>query len=167
LAGSGGIRTRRASREDLDVICRLWRHLMDYHESFDPRFELDREAEAEFKQYVLDILDNYLHAVFVATRDEKVLGYTIVAEMENPAVFRLKRYGFVCEICVDPQTQGAGVGQALYERAVRWFKRRNLSVVQLNVAPGNEAGRKFYERLGFKPFLNILWLDLEAPGKRD
>lgn len=154
------IQTRRAALEDIGHIVRLWRHLMDGHHALDARFALDCRAEEAFAEYLQDILGNYLHAVFVATREEEVIGYAIVAEMDNPPVFELKRYGFVCEICVGPGQEGQGVGKVLFERATRWFKRRGLSVVQLNVSPHNVRGMRFYEQLGFKPFLNILWLDL-------
>jgi ribosomal protein S18 acetylase RimI-like enzyme len=139
--------------------------MMDAHRALDARFALDRRADEEFAEYLREILDNYLHGIFVATREEEVVGYAIVAEMENPPVFEPKRYGFVCEICVAPRQEGQGIGKVLFERTRRWFERRGLTVVQLNVSPRNERGLKFYEELGFKPFLNILWLDL-AQGRR-
>jgi len=154
------IKTRRAALEDIGPIARLWRHMMDGHRALDVRFALDRRAEEEFAEYLRDVLENYLHAVFVATREEEIVGYAVVAEMENPPVFELKRYGFVCEICVAPRQEGQGIGKVLFERATRWFKLRGLTVVQLNVSPHNARGVRFYEQLGFKPFLNILWLDL-------
>ncbi len=160
------IQTRRAAQDDLPEICRLWRHMMEAHQQLHrDGFALDRAADNEFLTYLQDILENYLHAVFVATKDERVAGYAIVAEMENPSVFALKRYGFICEICVDPALQGGGVGHALFERARRWFERRGLKVVQLNVAPGNQAAKRFYENLGFQPFLETLWVDLKPPRK--
>lgn len=161
------IKTRRAAADDAGAIGHLWRHMMDAHRALDARFALDRRAGEEFAEYLQDILGNYLHAVFVATREEEVVGYTIVAEMENPPLFELKRYGFLCEICVDPRHEGQGIGKALFERATRWFKRRGLTVVQLNVSPGNDKGLRFYGELGFKSFLNILWLDLLQDRKAE
>ena len=126
--------------------------MMDSHASLHPKgFALDPRSDEEFQTYLREILSNYLHAVFIATRKEEVVGYTIIAEMENPPVFSLKRYGFICEICVDPGCQGEGIGKVLFDRAARWFKRRELNIIQLNVSNGNEAGMKFYNRLGFAP----------------
>jgi GNAT superfamily N-acetyltransferase len=155
------IRTRRAGIEDAPAIKGLWRHMMDYHVELDPRFAMDGRANEHFELYLTDTLNNFDHAVFVATRENQIVGYTIVAEMENPAVFKLKRYGFICEICTGPEHKGKGVGRVLFDRAVRWCKRRGLEVVQLNASPLNEAGKTFYQQLGFKPFLDILWLDLK------
>lgn len=163
---TSSVQTRRAGRDDLPEIGRLWRHMMEAHRKLHPEgFTLDRAADSEFLAYLTDILENYLHAVFVATKEDCVVGYAIVAEMENPSVFALKRYGFICEICVDPALQGGGVGHALFGRARRWFERRGLTVVQLNVAPGNQAAKRFYENLGFQPFLETLWMDLKPPRK--
>lgn len=159
------VKTRRAAPEDHPEVVRLWRHMMDYHHSLDPRFALDRRANEEFAQYLVDIQESFLHAIFVATVGEQIVGYIIVAEMDNPAVFAMKRYGFVCEVCVDPEHTGEGIGHLLFERAFRWFRRRGLTSVQLNVSPRNESGLHFYHQLGFRPFLEVLWKDLEEDKK--
>jgi ribosomal protein S18 acetylase RimI-like enzyme len=160
--------TRRAARSDADAISALWRQMMDYHARLDDRFALDPGASQDFTAYLDDILENYIYAVFVACErgKEQILGYTIVTEMDNPPVFRLKRYGFISEICVAEGHQGRGVGKALLDRANRWFRRRGLKVAQLNVSPHNKTGLEFYHKRGFSTFLEILWLDLEEDKKR-
>ena len=140
--------------------------MMEDHQSFDSRFQLDARADEEFEEYFSTILGSYSNAIFVATGADSVVGYTIVAEMENPAVFELKKYGFLCEISVDPGFAGRGVGRILFDRARRWFKRRGLEVIQLNVSRKNEPGLRFYSQLGFRPFLDILWLDLQSPKNK-
>lgn len=159
------LKTRRASSDDFPAIGRLWKAMMDRHQQGDARFTLERGAATAFQRYLHDVLNNYYYAIFVSTIDAEVVGYAIIAEMDNPEVFQLKKYGFICEISVDENRQRRGIGQALFDRAKRWFLRRGLKVVQLNVSPRNREALEFYHKLGFEPFLEILWKDLAPPGE--
>jgi len=93
VSDTPSIQTRRAAQDDLPEICRLWRQMMEAHQQLHREgFALDRAADNEFLTYLKDILENYLHAVFVATKDERVAGYAIVAEMETPKLAWLKQH---------------------------------------------------------------------------
>jgi len=156
------VRTRRAVPEDIPAIGRLWRQMIDFHSSLDSHFALNPQADAHYEEHLSNLIEDYLFAVYVAFTEEGTAGYVIIAEMENPPFFEPRRYGFICEICVDNHFQGRGVGKSLVERAVRWCRRRQLKSLQLNTSPKNETALQFYAKQGFKPFLTTLWLDVEV-----
>jgi ribosomal protein S18 acetylase RimI-like enzyme len=47
--------------------------------------------------------------------------------------------------------QGAGLGSALMAEAERRAAERGAGQLELGVEPGNDAARRFYRRLGYRP----------------
>jgi ribosomal protein S18 acetylase RimI-like enzyme len=151
---------RRATLEDLPDITRLWKAMMDYHRSFDERFDLVNNAEEIYLEHLTSHLSNFDYGLFVAVEDESVIGYTIGMILNNPAVFTLDRYGFVSEMAVDEAHQRKGTGKMLWNHLQKWFQRRGIQVMQLNVSHRNEKGYRFWKKMGCDEFLTIMWHDI-------
>lgn len=152
---------RRGEDQDIPRIVDLWLELARNHESVDDRFLLKPNPEQTYREQITELLANPEVACFVAVDCGQVVGYTLVMIWTNPEFFALDRYGFVAEISVSPSAREKGIGKLLWERSRRWFARKGVSVVQLNVSPKNQAGMKFWSNAGFDEFLKILWIDLE------
>lgn len=56
----------------------------------------------------------------------------------------------ILSIAVAARAQGVGVGTALMEHALRYFRRSRAPRVRLEVRPWNEPARRMYEELGFE-----------------
>lgn len=152
--------TRRARREDFPRLVELWREMMDFHTGLDPRFQTAPAGREAYLQFLEETSRQLDAAIFVAEREDRLLGYTIASILVNPAIYALPQYGYISEMAVDEASRGAGVGHALWQAAAEWLGRRGLTVVQLNVSPLNERGQKFWRGLGFRDFLEILWCDI-------
>ena len=156
------MKIRRMTHDDVEAISLLWLEMMREHETRDPRFELASGApEKNFSDYLLDILGKQDAVVYVAEEEDRVVGYVLALILENPGIFELKRYGFIGEMSVSRDLRRQGVGHLLWERVRRWFVRKGVTVVQLNVSPKNRSGVAFWNALGFADFLEIKWCDLE------
>ncbi len=134
--------------------------MMVYHRSFDARFELVPDAEDIYLQHLTSNLSNFDYGLFVAEIDETITGYAIGMILNNPAVFQLDRYGFVSEMAVDETYQRRGIGGELWKHLQRWFQRRGVQVMQLNVSPRNTKGFEFWKKMGCNEFLTIMWHDI-------
>ncbi len=154
------ITIRRARVSDFDTITMLWKEMMNLHLTHDPRFKLAPNHESAYKEYLLSIYENYDYAIFVAEKEGIVLGYTIGMILNNPPVFDLERYGFIAEMSVAEASQNTGVGKELWIHIRRWFYRRGITVMQLNVSPLNERGYRFWKKMGCTEFLHIMWHDI-------
>ncbi len=152
-----GVEIRRATPDDLPNVVDLWLEMMEYHLTLDPRFELARDSKAAYGEYLQTILDNYEYAIFLAEADHRIIGYTIGMILTNPAVFSLARYGFIAEMMVTQSQQRNGIGNLLWTHVRRWFHRRGVDVIQLNVSPHNKKGYNFWKRVGCTEFLHIMW----------
>ncbi len=85
--------------------------------------------------------------------NEHVLGYCF-CQYKGPATSKcIKPFSqfFIDDLCVDESARGQKVGQQLFEYAKEEAKRRGCYEVSLNVWEGNDAARKFYEKMGMKP----------------
>lgn len=151
---------RRARKEDFPFITTLWKEMMDYHNSLDTHFELVADSEAAYMEYLYSIMENYDYAIFVAEMENTIVGYTIGMILNNPAVFALERYGFIAEMAVSGDHQHHGIGHTLWIHVRRWFHRRGIKVIQLNVSPRNQKGYSFWKKSGFDEFLHIMWHDI-------
>ena len=156
---------RKATLSDIYDIRDLWISMMDYHKEFDNRFTIVARGPERFLEYCKNIIKNSSYHVLVAEVDNTVVGYVISAIFENPEIFILSRYGFLAEMSVAADYRGSGIGKKLWARTVKWFRKEGINTVQLNVSYLNESGINFWNSLGFKPFLHILWNDLSnLPG---
>ncbi len=154
------ITVRRGRESDLQAVSDLWHAMMVMHTALDSRFEVAMGSDEAYQAYLRTILDSFDYGLFVAVRDNKVVGYCIAMILTNPAVFALPRYGFISECMVSTEHQRCGIGGLLWEHVRRWLKRRGMTVIQLNVTPRNEKGYRFWQKVGCSEFLHIMWHDI-------
>jgi ribosomal protein S18 acetylase RimI-like enzyme len=58
--------------------------------------------------------------------------------------------GQIPNLAVDPAHQGRGLGRALLEHALAFFRERKLTVARIETLEQNPIGQKLYPSLGFK-----------------
>ncbi len=154
------INIRRGRNSDLDAVTQLWRSMMEMHCELDNRFEVAVGSDEAYRAYLQTILDSFDYGLFVAELNNEVIGYCIGMILTNPAVFALQRYGFISECMVAEKYQRDGVGHKIWDHVRRWFKRRGMTVIQLNVTPRNKKGYRFWQKVGCTEFLHIMWHDI-------
>ncbi len=158
----GSMKIRRMIHEDIGPISTLWLEMMREHERRDHHFALATDhPEQSFCEYLEGILQKQDAVVYVAEESGGVVGYVLALILDNPEIFELQKYGFIGEMSVAQQVRRQGTGRLLWESAKKWFRRKGITVVQLNVSPKNETGIPFWSSLGFGDFLEIKWCDLE------
>lgn len=61
-----------------------------------------------------------------------------------------KANGHVCQVSVNPEAHGSGLGRALVSRALRSFREQGLASATLSVTASNARAHRLYERFGFE-----------------
>jgi GNAT superfamily N-acetyltransferase len=98
--------------------------------------------------------------VLVAEQDGAVVGY-VYAAIEPLSWKDLRdECGFIHDLLVTEQARGAGVGEALLNRAIEWLRERGMPRVVLGTAARNEGARRLFERRGFRPTMIEMTLEL-------
>lgn len=156
------ITIRRGTREDVAAVSGLFLELMAFHEDLDARFAPGRTARAAFENHLLgSILRSQSAVLFVAERDGALVGFlTARIEYAGP-IYRHGDHGFISDAYVGEEHRRHGVGRRLAEAAGAWFRRRGVAHVRVSVATCNDTARTFWRDMGFRPFMERLWLDLD------
>jgi ribosomal protein S18 acetylase RimI-like enzyme len=83
--------------------------------------------------------------VFVAVDEVSgvVIGY--VTMRLNDA----SKIGWIPNLAVDPAHQNKGLGRALLEHAIEFFRQRGMQVAKIETLEQNPVGQKLYPSLGF------------------
>ncbi len=141
---------RSARQEDAAAIARLWEHLVAYHQTLDG--DLPQAAAEGGKRYaerLINRLDDTHTQVFVAEEGGKVVGYVlgVIADFV-PEMFMPTIGGFLADIYVEDSNRRTGIGRALVETLMDWFRSRSVRYVEWYVASNNTAGRAFWQAVG-------------------
>ncbi len=159
---------RRAEDKDIDRILELLLQVCNVHADIRPDLFIHNGTKYSREDLHEIIIDDG-RPIFVAVDDEhgnadsdandndnvneSVLGYCF-CQYKGPATSKcIKPFSqfFIDDLCVDEKERGRKVGQKLFEYAKEEAKRRGCYEVSLNVWEGNDAARKFYEKMGMKP----------------
>ncbi len=81
--------------------------------------------------------------VFVAEMDATSAGY-ISTRVDHAA-----RIGAIPNLAVLPAHRQGGVGRALMDRALAYFREQGMELVRIETLEGNATGRQFYPSCGF------------------
>jgi ribosomal protein S18 acetylase RimI-like enzyme len=144
---------RRATAADLPHIGRLGALMVDVHHRFDPaRFLPSGEGTAAaYGAFLGRQLEAPDGTILVAEVAGDVIGYAYAA-LEGFDYMALRGpAGVLHDVIVDPEHRQHGAGRLLVEAALRWMESRGASQVVLATATGNEAARRLFHRLGFRP----------------
>jgi ribosomal protein S18 acetylase RimI-like enzyme len=85
--------------------------------------------------------------VVVAAEDDKLLGACLW--LMTFSTFRAAKGMYVVDLFVDAAARNRNIGLALLKEAARRAIGRGATFIKLEVDTGNEAGARFYERIGF------------------
>ncbi len=83
--------------------------------------------------------------VFVAEEaGGRVVGYV------TTRVNHASSLGWIPNLAVDPSHQGRGLGRALLQHAIEFFRREGLQVAKIETLEQNAVGQSLYASLGFR-----------------
>lgn len=102
--------------------------------------------------------------VFVAEDEAgRVLGYVTTRLSASTGI------GWIPNIAVSPDCQGAGIGRALLRRAVDHLRERGMSVAKIETLAHNEIGKRLYPSVGFVEITRQIHyaMRLDAPSMLD
>ena len=100
-----------------------------------------------------------LRVSFVCVEDDRMLGL-IAGHLTR----RLGCEGELQWISVRPECRGLGVASGLFCRLAKWFVAHHARRICVDVAPSNDAARRFYARHGaedLKPHW-MVWIDIRS-----
>ena len=143
---------RRATEEDVPALGRLGGLLMRAHHAFDAERFLPpgRDPDTGYGRFLRSQLRDADVVIFVADRGGTVIGY-VMAGLEPLSWKELRdACGFIHDVAVEEGGRRTGAATALVNAAIEWLRERGAPRVMLWTAERNPAGRRLFERLGFR-----------------
>jgi GNAT superfamily N-acetyltransferase len=133
-----GIIIRATKQEDFDDILPLLKQLW-------PANPLDLKAARDI---FTKGLASDRRAYLCACQGDRIIGFCTV--MIRDCLWLQGDVGYLCDLVVDQEHRGSGVGTALVERAVEIARERGCRRVELDSGFPRTAAHQFYERRGFE-----------------
>lgn len=109
-------------------------------------------------QHIIQDLNNSV--LFCAFDEEKPVGY-FLGLIKSYLAEDPSRVGYINGLFVESDYRRQGIAQMLWDQGKRWFSRQKLQVVELYVACGNDAARKFWAKNNYKPFEEVMFTTLD------
>lgn len=151
---------REARRQDVGAIVALWKEMMAFHEAYDARFRFAADAPKDFQNHLTAILRSRSARVLVAQAGDRVIGYIMGEIQPRKPIYPAGKYAFISDICVTQEHRRSGVGRALVQNLMEWFRQQGVTAIELFVAEANPISLAFWQAMGFKDYLRMLRLDL-------
>lgn len=154
----------RATVEDEQTLCEMFLKHITAHPEYISHGEIQMGVgEGEFEDGVLvarpsarakECWMRYIHAdmtaddaaVFKAVSTTgDIIGFTVAEIQEDGA----DPFGMVCDVLVDESLRCGGVGTALLQTALGWFKEMGIKDIYLESGLNNHAAHEYFMRRGF------------------
>jgi ribosomal protein S18 acetylase RimI-like enzyme len=140
-------RLRPVRREDLDTIARIIHR--SHLGSLDAALNLTYATPAHCRAFVETLVLRSgcgrfdPEASSIAERGREALGVLLASRLS-------RTNGHICQVSVDPQAQGHGLGTLLVSACLQSLASQGLRTASLSVTVGNRRAYPLYERLGFR-----------------
>ena len=133
----------QATTDDAPVVADFVRRLLL------ELFDVDRDPDA-MDQTARDLLGSPdLFTALIARSGTVPAGVLTLATCVS--IYAGGRFGEIAELCVNPDTRSAGVGEALIDAAAAYGREHGWSRIEVGAPPADRWARtvSFYERCGF------------------
>lgn len=135
----------------------MWEELANYHIDLGgPEYRLARGWKAEWQRFARNHIRRKDRLCLVAEIDGIAVGFLLAAVLTRPKVFERRPYGHIYDVFVAEAQRNHGVGEALANAAVEWFRTRRVDRVELYTHVRNDVALRFWKNLGFVTTVHIL-----------
>ena len=155
----------KRSRSDRDSICWCYRKLHIGQISLVPCAGWIRKIIATAIASVTNIIRiplwirPIITPVSVPETDKKIVGYCLASVAKYPPAFELKEYGAIFDLSVTRDYRRKGLGKKLLHGTYSWFSSKGIKRIEARVATSNEIAQGFWRKMGFGPYMEILFLE--------
>ena len=147
---------------DVDALGPLWQTMVEHHREVVAGQVPVRDAEEAWqrrrREYV-SWLEDGSAMLFLARREgtAEAVGYAMCRLVPSGSTFDLGPVrGEVDSRVVSPGERGSGIGTALLAAVRAELVRRGCSHWSISVAAANTGAAQLYERLGFRPWVQMM-----------
>jgi ribosomal protein S18 acetylase RimI-like enzyme len=157
------IKIEEAKRKDINSIVKLQMGLADYHKKIDFKYyKSGRERKEKLRKRLLQRLSKKRRnsKFLVAKIRNQVVGFFIGGIHKSWPYCREKKIGEIYQAYVDRKFRKKGIGKLLFQELLKWFKKRKIKFIEVEVDSRNEIGISAWKKYGFFEFQKKMRLNL-------
>ena len=152
---------RKAKLKDIDLIFNFEKKLFKSADDIMNKYCREHFVDYRLKKDYREILSKYIKgriyskndAIFIAEVNGKPVGHMVISIKKNHPIFKMEKYGRINTVYIEEIFRDKRISSKLKDEAFKWFKKKNISRVSLNVFPDNEKAIAAYKRWGFSTSL--------------
>lgn len=137
------MKIRRADEKDMPELVRV------YLEGYKGLEEYSYTHPDDVQAYLNWLFRRDVAGIWVAEEDGKIVGF-LAGDGNWFSKREGKVVGAIHELVVLPEYRNKGIGKALVQKALEYFKSRGLDRAELWVGDENKQALEFYKSLGFE-----------------
>ena len=146
---------RPAKAKDLLILPELSMRLEELERDWDPLIRDPRRQKSEYIKYFTKRFRQRNTQIFVA-EDNGIIGFVMGEIQKVPDIYTQPFKGYVHDLYVVKKYREKGVGRALMNEMLKWFKQKKIKRVEITAYLDNENAIDFYKKCGFEPLtLNL------------
>jgi ribosomal protein S18 acetylase RimI-like enzyme len=168
---------RAAAPRDVPMVLPMVREVCSLHESWDPRrFGMLPDVVDRYARWLperaVDPRSVFLVADIQAAGASRshasddvsgpIVGYLVATIETSIPIYRVKEFGLIHDMWVDPAARRRGIARALVTRACDEFARLGVEAVRLETAVANASARDLFESCGFRASMHEMQRDIVA-----
>lgn len=147
------LRIRKAKTDDTRVLAELWHEMARFHARQGSYWRIKPNCKKGYMTYMQEVVGARDKAVFIAEGDGRPIGFVMVQLSSRARIFVEREHGLVVDLAVTKAVRRSGIGQRLFERAVRWCKSHGVKTLEVRVAASNPLATAFWRKMGFEPYM--------------
>jgi ribosomal protein S18 acetylase RimI-like enzyme len=148
---------RPATPEDVQSVLPMVAEICAMHESWDPAKYGFRPNPAEmYRNWLIARATDPRSVFLVAERppgdgeSARLVGFLVATIETEIPIYRLKEYGFIHDVWVEPPYRHEGLGRQMVMLAIEKFREIGVPQIRLDTAAANEPARAMFARCGFR-----------------
>jgi GNAT superfamily N-acetyltransferase len=155
---SAAVRIRTAEPADRDVLVRLIRALNTYEAGITGERLVTQAAAEAYYRSLMERVAKQEGRILVAEAAGCIVGMLGLVVQEDQVFVReeVRRHGYVCDLVVDQDWRGRGIGRLLLAAAERCTREKGLRRLVIGVMAGNVGAERLYAELGFAVYAKAM-----------
>jgi ribosomal protein S18 acetylase RimI-like enzyme len=143
---------RPATADDVPAVLPMVRKLCELHRGWDrAKYDFVDGIEEMYRGWLTARATDGRAVFLVAEREGRGPVAFLIGTVEREIpIYRLKEYGFIHDVWVEPDYRNEGVARQMTMQAVEAFGRMGVRQVRLDTAAPNDAARRLFESCGFR-----------------
>lgn len=150
------MKIRKATKKDLDILTDFWYEEEKLHKKFDKTANLRKDAKKRIYNFLKSNIQKDTYAAFIAEDKNKVIGVLQGKIKKGYFVNDIDYVGHYSTIFVKKEYRQKGIAKALFKAMAKWFKSKNIKLVDLYVHSKNKAALNAWKKLGFEEVLKLM-----------